>query len=74
MADSIHVGAWRLVPPVHPDGHKFVAIGLVAALVGFFIWTPLGWLLLLLALAVGLFFRDPQRPSAGAVPVGAQLH
>ena len=61
MADSIQVKAWRMVPPVHPDGHKFVAIGLVAALVGFFIWTPLGWLLLLLCLAVGLFFRDPPR-------------
>ena len=61
MADPAPARAWRIVPPIHPDGHKFIALALAAALAGFLLWTPLGWTLLPLALAVALFFRDPQR-------------
>ena len=62
MADApISVKAWRIFSPVHPDGHKFVALGFVAALTGFFLWAPLGWILLALSLCIALFFRDPQR-------------
>ena len=62
MADaSIPVKAWRIFPPIHPDGHKFFALGLAVAMLGFFLWSPLGWILAALALAIALFFRDPHR-------------
>jgi len=47
--------------PVHRDGHKFIAIAAVAALVFLLIWPPLGWLLVLVALFIAYFFRDPER-------------
>lgn len=47
--------------PVHRDGHKFVGIAAVAALAFLLIWPPLGWVLVVLALFVAYFFRDPER-------------
>jgi phosphatidylserine decarboxylase len=47
--------------PIHRDGHKFVAIGIVLALVLFLVWSSLAWLVLLATLAVAFFFRDPDR-------------
>jgi phosphatidylserine decarboxylase len=47
--------------PVHRDGHKFITIAAVAALVFLLIWPPLGWLLVVLALFIAYFFRDPER-------------
>ncbi len=47
--------------PIHRDGHKFVAIAAGLALLGFLIWPPLGWLLVVVALWVAYFFRDPDR-------------
>ncbi len=47
--------------PIHPDGHKFVAIALVATLVGFLIWDPLGWIAAGVAAWICYFFRDPDR-------------
>ncbi len=47
--------------PVHRDGHKFVGIGLVATLIGFLIWSPLGWVLALITAWIVYFFRDPDR-------------
>jgi phosphatidylserine decarboxylase len=47
--------------PVHPDGHKFVAIGAIAALLFFLLWPPLGWLLTVVTAWVVYFFRDPER-------------
>lgn len=47
--------------PVHPDGHKFVAIGAVASLLFFLLWPPLGWLLTGVTAWVVYFFRDPER-------------
>ena len=47
--------------PVHSDGHKFIAIAGVLALLGFLLWAPLGWLFLGFALYVAYFFRDPDR-------------
>ena len=49
--------------PVHRDGHKFVGVGLVATLLGFLIWSPLGWLLAAVTAWVVYFFRDPDRVS-----------
>jgi len=47
--------------PVHRDGHKFIAIAAVAALVFLLVWPPLGWVLVVLALFIAYFFRDPER-------------
>ena len=51
----------QIIPPIHPDGWKFVAIAAVATVVLFFLWAPLGWLMLIVTLWVAYFFRDPWR-------------
>jgi phosphatidylserine decarboxylase len=49
-------------PAIHPEGRKFglaaSAAGLLCLLLG---WELLGWLVLLLALGIFAFFRDPER-------------
>lgn len=50
-----------LLVPIHRDGHKFLAIGSGLTLVGFLIWSPLGWLFGLATLWLAYFFRDPER-------------
>ena len=57
------------IPPIHWDGHKFVAAGAVLTLLGFWMWNPIGWLFLLLTAYVAYFFRDPER----ATPLGSDL-
>lgn len=50
-----------LLPPMHPEGRRFLLYALLLSVVAgsFFIWLlPLG---LLLAYGVFLFFRDPER-------------
>jgi phosphatidylserine decarboxylase len=47
--------------PIHQDGQKFIAIGAIATLVGFWLWPPLGWLLALVTVWIAYFFRDPPR-------------
>jgi phosphatidylserine decarboxylase len=47
--------------PVHRDGHKFILLGALLALLSFMIWSPLGWFFVFLTLAVAFFFRDPER-------------
>ena len=47
--------------PVHMDGHKFVGIGVVATILLFLLWSPLGWLGVLGTAYVAYFFRDPPR-------------
>jgi phosphatidylserine decarboxylase len=47
--------------PVHPDGHKFIAIGAAVTLLFFFLYPPLGWLCALITAWIIYFFRDPQR-------------
>ena len=49
------------IPPIHRDGHKFVAIGLGVTLVFFLIWPPLGWIFAVITAWVAYFFRDPDR-------------
>ena len=34
----------NVVPPLHPEGWKFVAIFAVATLLLFWLWEPLGWI------------------------------
>jgi phosphatidylserine decarboxylase len=47
--------------PVHPDGHKFIAIGAAVTLLFFFLYPPLGWIAALITAWIIYFFRDPQR-------------
>lgn len=47
--------------PVHRDGYKFLAIAGLLTLLGFILWSPLGWLFLVATLYVSYFFRDPDR-------------
>ena len=52
---------WR-VPPVHPEGRKFVAIAGAATFLSWLIApTWITWPLIALTVWVALFVRDPQR-------------
>jgi len=51
----------QVLPPIHPDGWKFIAIVAAISLVLFLIWVPLGWLGLLVTIWIAFFFRDPWR-------------
>jgi phosphatidylserine decarboxylase len=47
--------------PVHPDGHKFIAIGAIVALAFFLFYPPLGWIATAITAWIVYFFRDPPR-------------
>jgi phosphatidylserine decarboxylase len=49
------------IAPIHADGYKFVAIGVVVSLVLFLLWPPLAWLAVLVTAWIAYFFRDPAR-------------
>lgn len=51
----------QIIAPTHPDGWKFVAVGVAATLILFFVWHPAGWVALMLTLWIVYFFRDPWR-------------
>jgi phosphatidylserine decarboxylase len=51
----------RVLAPLHPDGLKFVAIGVVATVVLFLLWAPAGWAAAIATLWIVYFFRDPWR-------------
>ena len=55
--------------PMHPEGYRFLPFFVLAALVLFLLWEPLGWLGLGLTVWCYYFFRDPRR----AVPQGEGL-
>ena len=50
-----------IVKPIHPEGHKFIAIFAVVTLVLWVIWEPLGIIGTLLTVWCYYFFRDPIR-------------
>ncbi len=39
-----------VLTPIHPEGHRFIAIFALLTLIGFWIWTPLGWIGVILTL------------------------
>src|SRR5271166_5827839 len=51
----------RSIAPIHPEGYPFVVGFLVASLVLWWLWSPLGWLGLIATLWCAYFFRDPAR-------------
>lgn len=51
----------QIIAPLHPDGWKFVAIGVVVTLILFLVSHPAGWLALIVTLWIVYFFRDPWR-------------
>jgi phosphatidylserine decarboxylase len=54
---------WR-VPPVHPEGRKYVVVAGGVTLLAFLLhWEVLGWLLAGLTIWVATFFRDPVRTT-----------
>jgi phosphatidylserine decarboxylase len=61
---------WRL-PPVHPDGRKFMVASAAIMLVFFWVldWSMFGWLMAGVTLWIAAFFRDPLRTT----PVGRGL-
>ena len=54
-----------VLPPMHPEGRKFLAIFAGVTVVAFLIWHVLGWVALGLTIWCYYFFRDPSR----AVPL-----
>lgn len=52
----------KIIPPIHPEGHKFAAIFLAVTLGFFWLdWTVTGWVGVVLTLWCLYFFRDPVR-------------
>jgi phosphatidylserine decarboxylase len=51
----------RVLAPLHPDGFKFVAVGVAATVLLFLLWAPTGWLAAVVTLWMVYFFRDPWR-------------
>jgi phosphatidylserine decarboxylase len=47
--------------PIHPEGKKFMAIFALIGLFLWWLWTPLGFVGLVLTLWCGYFFRNPDR-------------
>jgi len=63
-----------VLAPIHPDGWRFIAAAVVAALLLFWLGVaPLGWLALAVAAWITYFFRDPWRvtPSRARLVVSA---
>src|SRR3981189_123880 len=49
------------LPPIQPEGYPFVGGFALASLIMFWLWTPLGWIGVVLTVWCALFFRDPVR-------------
>jgi phosphatidylserine decarboxylase len=58
---SVAASIRNAIPPIHPEGYKFIAAFFVAALVLGWLWDPFFWIGLALTIWCALFFRDPAR-------------
>ena len=63
--------SWKryLLPPLHPEGQKFVIIAAVVTLLLWIMFVPLGLIGLLATIFCFYFFRNPQRVT----PIGDDL-
>jgi len=57
MIDTIR----SVLAPIHRAGWPFVAVGAAAAVLGFWLFAPLGWILAGVTAWIAYFFRDPDR-------------
>lgn len=53
----------NFIPPLHPEGWRFVPLFALGAILLFFLAAPLGWAGLVLTLWCAYFFRDPARQT-----------
>src|SRR6185312_8672925 len=51
------------IPPIHQEGYPFIGGFALASLILFWLWTPLGWIGVVLTVWCALFFRDPVRTT-----------
>ena len=51
----------QIVPPIHPEGRRFILLFAVITLGFFWLAEPLGWVGVVLTLWCAYFFRDPAR-------------
>jgi phosphatidylserine decarboxylase len=58
---SIVASVRSQLAPIHREGYPFIVTFAVVALVLFWIWSPLGWIGLMLTIWCVYFFRDPPR-------------
>jgi phosphatidylserine decarboxylase len=49
------------IPPIHPEGYPFIGGFALISLILFWVWTPLGWIGVVLTAWCAYFFRDPPR-------------
>ena len=52
---------FSVLTPIHREGHKYIILFAVAALLLFLLWEPLGWIGVILTVWCAYFFRDPER-------------
>lgn len=50
-----------VLTPIHREGHKFLILFALSALLLFVLWEPLGWIGVILTVWCAYFFRDPER-------------
>src|ERR1700754_3047879 len=51
------------IPPIHPEGYPFIGAFVLASLILLWLWTPLGWIGVVLTIWCAFFFRDPIRTT-----------
>jgi phosphatidylserine decarboxylase len=51
----------KIFVPIHKEGYPFIAIAAVATVVLGNLWSPFGWVGLIITLWICYFFRDPAR-------------
>jgi phosphatidylserine decarboxylase len=51
------------IVPIHPEGYPFIGAFALGSLILFWLWSPLGWIGVVLTIWCVLFFRDPPRTT-----------
>ena len=58
---SIYDSIRSQVVPISPEGYPFIGVFALVSLILFWLWSPLGWLGMLVTIWCAYFFRDPPR-------------